>query len=89
MGMSSPPNGNYNEVTDRISQMDETDNVIPLIFKVPQDEMNELMEMTSPSEQYRLALESIFRWTLRRDELNDSQIVLAIKRVAKYALEDV
>lgn len=40
-------------------------------------------------EKYRLALESVFRWTLRRDELNDSQIVLAIKRVAKYALEDV
>ncbi len=39
-------------------------------------------------ESYRLALESIFRWTLRRDELNDDQIVLAIKRVAKYALED-
>lgn len=39
-------------------------------------------------EQYKLALESIFRWTLRRDELDDSQIVLAIKRVAKYALKD-
>lgn len=67
----------------------ETNDVVPLIFKVPQDDMQELMEMTSPSEQYRLALESIFRWTLRRDELSDSQIVLAIKRVAKYALEDV
>jgi hypothetical protein len=44
---------------------------------------------TPPQEQYQLALESIFRWTLRRDELNDDQIVLAIKRVAKYALEDV
>ncbi len=44
---------------------------------------------TSPQDQYQLALESIFRWTLRRDELDDSQIVLAIKRVAKYALEDV
>jgi hypothetical protein len=40
-------------------------------------------------EQYRLALESVFRWTLRRDELDDSQIVLAIKRVAKYALLEV
>lgn len=40
-------------------------------------------------ETYRLALESIFRWTLRRDELDDSQIVLAIKRVAKYALQEV
>lgn len=69
--------------------MDEMNNVIPLILRVPQDDMDELMEMTSPSEQYRLALESIFRWTLRRDELNDGQIVLAIKRVAKYALEDV
>lgn len=89
MGMSSPPNGNYDEVADRIILMDETDNVVPMVFKVPQEDMQELMEMTSPSEQYRLALESIFRWTLRRDELNDSQIVLAIKRVAKYALEDV
>ncbi len=43
----------------------------------------------SAEETYKLALESIFRWTLRRDELNDDQIVLAIKRVAKYALEDV
>jgi hypothetical protein len=41
----------------------------------------------TPEETYRLALESIFRWTVRRDELDDSQIVLAIKRVAKYALE--
>lgn len=40
-------------------------------------------------ETYRLALESIFRWTLRRDELNDDQIVLAIKRVAKAALQEV
>lgn len=42
----------------------------------------------SAEETYKLALESIFRWTLRRDELDDSQIVLAIKRVAKYALQD-
>lgn len=69
--------------------MTDESNVVPMIFRVSQDEMDELMEMTSPLEQYQLALESIFRWTLRRDELNDSQIVLAIKRVAKYALEDV
>lgn len=43
----------------------------------------------TPEEQYKLALESVFRWTLRRDELNDAQIVLAIKKVAKVALEDV
>lgn len=41
-----------------------------------------------PEETYRLALESVFRWTLRRDELDDAQIVLAIKRVAKYALQE-
>jgi len=79
MGMSNPPNGNYDA---------ESDNVIQ-IFRVPKDEFDELLEGFSPSEKYRLALESIFRWTLRRDELNDDQIVLAIKRVAKYALEDV
>lgn len=45
-------------------------------------------EVFSEVETYRLALESIFRWTLRRDELNDGQIVLAIKRVAMYALEN-
>lgn len=64
------------------------ENLIHLV-RVPQDELEELWETTTPLEQYQLALESIFRWTLRRDELNDSQIVLAIKRVAKYALEDV
>lgn len=56
------------------------------------DEINNIIYLEvedSPEETYRLALESIFRWTLRRDELNDDQIVLAIKRVAKYALEDV
>lgn len=60
-----------------------------MIFKVPQDEFDELFESFSPAEKYLLALESIYRWTLRRDELDDSQIVLAIKRVAKYAIEDV
>jgi hypothetical protein len=40
-------------------------------------------------EQYRFALESIFRWTLRRDELSDANIVRAIKRVAMVTLEDV
>jgi hypothetical protein len=57
-----------------------------------EETMNEVLYLEmddSVEETYRLALESIFRWTLRRDELNDSQIVLAIKRVAKYALEDV
>lgn len=49
----------------------------------------DLEEDFTEVEIYRLALESIFRWTLRRDELNDDQIVLAIKRVAKYALESV
>lgn len=56
------------------------------------DELNNIIYLEvedSVEETYRLALESIFRWTLRRDELNDDQIVLAIKRVAKYALEDV
>lgn len=49
----------------------------------------EFEEAFSTEEIYRLALESIFRWTLRRDELNDDKIVLAIKRVAMYALENV
>ena len=49
----------------------------------------DLEENFSLEEIYRLALESIFRWTLRRDEINDDKIVLAIKRVVKYALEDV
>lgn len=43
----------------------------------------------SVEEQYRFALESIFRWTLRRDDLTDTEIVRAIKKVAKVALEDV
>lgn len=47
------------------------------------------LEFEDPEEEtYRLALESIFRWCLRRDELNDAQIVLAIKKVAKAALEN-
>lgn len=49
----------------------------------------ELEEDFTEVEIYRLALESIYRWTVRRDELNDDQIVLAIKRVAYYALENV
>lgn len=57
--------------------MEEIDNVVFVDFR------------DSPEETFKLALESIFRWTLRRDELDDSQIVLAIKRVAKYALSDV
>lgn len=69
--------------------MEEMNNVLPMVFKVPVDEMDEIFDSFSPSEKYLLALESIFRWTLRRDELDDSQIVLAIKRVAKYAIEDV
>ena len=46
-------------------------------------------EEFTAEETYRLALESVFRWTLRRDELDDAQIVLAIKRVAKAALENI
>ncbi len=38
--------------------------------------------------QYKLALESVFRWTLRRDELSDAAIVKAIKLVTTTALED-
>lgn len=76
--MGSPPNRDY----------DDRSNVID-IFRVPQDESDDLFDGFSPAEKYLLALESIYRWTLRRDELNDDQIVLAIKRVAKYALEDV
>lgn len=57
--------------------MDEINNVLYLEFD------------DTVEETYHLALESVFRWTLRRDELDDGQIVLAIKRVAKYALEDV
>ena len=51
--------------------------------------ITDFIDVDDPAEEtYRLALESIFRWTLRRDEINDDQIVLAIKRVAKYALKD-
>lgn len=78
MGMSEPPNGNYDPVSDRVIN---TDDEIINIFDLTDEDF-------TPEESYRLALESIFRWTLRRDELNDSQIVLAIKRVAKYALQD-
>lgn len=46
-------------------------------------------EAFTPETQYRLALESIFRWTLRRDELTDAEIVRAIKKVSIVALEDV
>lgn len=42
----------------------------------------------SAEDTYRLALESIFRWTLRRDELSDGQILRSIKKVARVALED-
>lgn len=55
--------------------------------------MNEWAELEAPdcevrTDTYRLALESIFRWTLRRDELSDTEIVRAIKRVTTVALED-
>lgn len=40
------------------------------------------------TDTYRLALESIFRWTVRRDELSDAEIVRAIKKVAVSALEN-
>lgn len=40
-------------------------------------------------EKYRLALESIFRWTLRRDEYSDAQLVKITKKVALVALEDL
>lgn len=56
------------------------------MFDTPEEEV--FRDFTT-EENYQWALESIFRWTLRRDELSDSQIVLAIKRVAKAALENV
>lgn len=54
---------------------------------------NEWAELEAPdyevrTDTHRLALESIFRWTLRRDELSDTEIVRAIKRVTTAALDD-
>jgi hypothetical protein len=61
--------------------MNDSDNIIQFVDFTDGDFTLE--------EQYRFALESIFRWTLRRDELTDAQIVRAIKRVALAALEEV
>lgn len=58
-------------------------------FKVLKFDDAEDFEAFTPETQYRLALESIFRWTLRRDELTDAEIVRAIKKVSLVALEDV
>lgn len=58
--------------------------------------MDEVIQIFDPpevqftvKETYQLALESVFRWTLMRDELSDTQIVKAIKQVAMVALKDV
>lgn len=80
MGMSGPPNGNYDEVNDRV-MLREPNNLIQFVDFTDGDFTTE--------EQYQFALESIFRWTLRRDELTDAEIVRAIKKVAMVALEDV
>ena len=63
------------------NSMNESDSLIQIIDFTDGDFTLE--------EQYRFALESIFRWTLRRDELTDTQIVRAIKKVVLAALEDV
>lgn len=39
-------------------------------------------------ETYRLALESIYRWSWRTDELEPMDIIRAIKRVAETVLKD-
>lgn len=80
MGMSGPPNGNYDEVNDAVV-LTQPDNLINFLDFIDGDFTTE--------EQYRFALESIFRWTLRRDELTDAEIVRSIKKVALVALEDI
>jgi hypothetical protein len=80
MGMSGPlSGGNYDEVND-IVILSQPDELIPFLDITDGD--------FTAAEQFRFALESIFRWTLRRDELTDAEIVRAIKKVAMVALED-
>lgn len=40
----------------------------------------------SSEEQYRLALESVYRWTWRTDELEPMDIIRAIRKVVDTAL---
>lgn len=52
--------------------------------------MDQEIDLLSDTEEtYRLALQSILRWTNRRDRQDDAEIVLAIKKVAKTALGKV
>lgn len=39
-------------------------------------------------EQYRYALESVFRWTWRTDEQDPMDVIRAIKKVAIAALKE-
>jgi hypothetical protein len=77
MGMAGPPNGNYDERNDMVLH----DNLIPFVDFTDGEFTRE--------EKFKFAVESVFRWTLRRDELTDTEIVRAIKKVATVALEDV
>jgi hypothetical protein len=58
------------------------------IVKLSPEEFEEMWNAHISGENYRIALESIFRWTLRRDELTDAEIVRAIKKVVMVALGD-
>lgn len=64
-----------------MTSMNESDNLILITDLTDGDFTLE--------EQYRFALESVFRWTLRRDDFTDTEIVKAIKKVSMVALEDV
>ena len=40
-----------------------------------------------PVETYRLALESVYRWAMRTDEIDPMEIIRAIRTVTKTALQ--
>lgn len=42
----------------------------------------------TPEEAYRLALESVFRWSWRTDELEPMDVVRAIRKVTIAALKE-
>jgi hypothetical protein len=74
---------------------DEGKPYIPKVVHVSEEEMNliRIVDLTDGEftleENYQLALESIFRWTLRRDEFSDAQLIKYIKKVAMVALGDI
>lgn len=69
---------------------EESESVNPIeVIHVSAEEFEEMWNAPSQTEVYKLALESVFRWTLRRDELSDAEIVRAIKKVTMVALGDI